>query len=255
MVTNKIAHLFIIHIVNNLDDTVISKKKILSDVLVMIDDLKSDECFVKLFMGIFCPDSKRYFSEEELEAFSCLKEHSTSKKDADQRHQEILSIVTKPIETFFEENMLYYLLDTRKNHLLPRVLGARIELGSIKESDCMDEMLRQIQKKHHYDGKSQMLIGHPDLHRNIKDLVKQDATQKDSKLDFCSQIASIISKNFLECIETRAVWIIVELLENENTAKLIKPEVAKNKDALKALVKKGKGTKGVEVILKALTKK
>ena len=88
------------------------------------------------------------------------------------RRAELLQVVTKPLETFFEENMLYYLMDTQKNQLLPKTLSARIELGGVKESDCMDEMLRQIQKKSHFDGKSQILIGHPDLHRVIKDLVK-----------------------------------------------------------------------------------
>ncbi len=34
MLTNKISHLFIIHLLNNLDDTTISKKKILSVRLV-----------------------------------------------------------------------------------------------------------------------------------------------------------------------------------------------------------------------------
>ena len=172
MITNKIAHLFIIHILNNLDDTVISKKKILSDILVTLDENKHDECFIRLFMGIFSPENKRFFSTDEIAAFKCLQEHSTSKKEGSVRRAELLQVVTKPLETFFEENMLYYLMDTQKNQLLPKTLSARIELGGVKESDCMDEMLRQIQKKSHFDGKSQILIGHPDLHRVIKDLVK-----------------------------------------------------------------------------------
>jgi pumilio family protein 6 len=42
MVTNKIAHLFIIHVLNNLDDTVISKKKILNDMLITLEENKDD---------------------------------------------------------------------------------------------------------------------------------------------------------------------------------------------------------------------
>ena len=45
MVTNKIAHLFLIHMLNNLDDTVISKKKILSDIMLTIDENINDKCF------------------------------------------------------------------------------------------------------------------------------------------------------------------------------------------------------------------
>ena len=45
MVTNKIAHLFIIHIANNLDDTQLTKKKVLHDALLKIDDHIDDPNF------------------------------------------------------------------------------------------------------------------------------------------------------------------------------------------------------------------
>lgn len=45
MTTNKIAHLFLVHILNNLDDTVISKKKILSDIMLTIDENINDKAF------------------------------------------------------------------------------------------------------------------------------------------------------------------------------------------------------------------
>ena len=45
MLTNKISHLFIIHILNNLDDTQLSKKKIISEILKSIDELISDKYY------------------------------------------------------------------------------------------------------------------------------------------------------------------------------------------------------------------
>ena len=45
MSTNRIAHLFIIHILNNLDDTVVSKKKIIHDLMLAIDDSVTDKNF------------------------------------------------------------------------------------------------------------------------------------------------------------------------------------------------------------------
>ena len=38
MLTNKIAHLFLIHIVTTLDDTQLTKKKILNEALKIVDD-------------------------------------------------------------------------------------------------------------------------------------------------------------------------------------------------------------------------
>ena len=45
MVTNRIAHLFIIHVANNLDDTQLTKKKVLHDALLKIDDHIDDQNF------------------------------------------------------------------------------------------------------------------------------------------------------------------------------------------------------------------
>lgn len=45
MATNRIAHLFIIHVANNLDDTQLTKKKVLHDVLIKIDDHIEDVNF------------------------------------------------------------------------------------------------------------------------------------------------------------------------------------------------------------------
>lgn len=43
--TNRIAHLFIIHIVNTLDDTMLTKKKIIQELLKNIDELIGDKCY------------------------------------------------------------------------------------------------------------------------------------------------------------------------------------------------------------------
>lgn len=227
MATNKIAHLFLLHILNNLDDTVMSKKKILQDLILTIDENKSDENFARIFIGMQAPESKRYFADDEIEAFNAYKEHSTSKKDQEVRRKELLQIFTKPLETFFEENMLYSLLDCDKSHLLPKTIAARLELGNVKESDCIDEMMRQLTKKQHYDGKSSILLGHPVLHRVLKELVKHESGLKDSQLDFCKLLASTMLKHTEECLETRAVFIFVEFLEHDNTKALVQKDLLK----------------------------
>ena len=45
MATNKISHLFLIHIANTLDDTQLTKKKLLHEALKQIDDLIGDKHF------------------------------------------------------------------------------------------------------------------------------------------------------------------------------------------------------------------
>ena len=81
-----------------------------------------------------------------------------------------------------------FLTNIRDHPLLTKVLAARIEIGGVNESDCMDELFRQIQKMHTTDDKLQIMLGHADLHRCIKDLVKLDATLKGSNLEFSNRV-------------------------------------------------------------------
>ena len=101
-----------------------------------------------------------------------------------------------------------------------------------------------------------MLFGHPDLHRVLKGLVKQDATQDQSPLDFCTQMAQILLKNLDDALNSRAVWILNELLEHENSMKLVIADLKKNMPKIKQMVKDAgkKVPKGLEVLLEKLTK-
>ena len=134
---------------------------------------------------------------------------------------------------------------------MSRVFAARIELGQVKESDALDEMFRQIQKKHD----DEILIGHPDLHRVLKELVKLDAETKDSKLDFTSQLASVMLKNLDDCLKTRAAWVFVEILEHDNTKHLVAAELKENIKVIQKLLnsKDLKGTMGLQRILKHIS--
>mmetsp|Transcript_8408 Transcript_8408/g.14067 ORF Transcript_8408/g.14067 Transcript_8408/m.14067 type:complete len:143 (+) Transcript_8408:1135-1563(+) len=142
MIVNKVAHLFILHVLNNLDDTVLSKKKILQDILVTVDDNIHDPSFQNLFLGIYCPESRRYFTKDDIEAFTFLQQHSTSKKDKEQRRKELLQAFNKPLEVFFEENFSKYISDVQKNPLIVKVVSGRMELGGVNQSDFMDEFFR-----------------------------------------------------------------------------------------------------------------
>ena len=134
---------------------------------------------------------------------------------------------------------------------MSRVFAARIELGQVQESDALDEMFRQIQKKHN----EEILIGHPDLHRVLKELVKLDAETKDTKLEFTAQLASVMLKNLDECLKTRAAWVFVEILEHDNTKHLVAPELKVHAGAIQKLLKSKdlKGTMGLQRIQKHIS--
>lgn len=55
MFTNKLAYLFLIHVLNNLDDTTLSKKKIITELLKCVDELINEKFYQNIYLGIFTP--------------------------------------------------------------------------------------------------------------------------------------------------------------------------------------------------------
>jgi pumilio family protein 6 len=145
MMTNKIAHLFIIHILMSLDDTVVTKKKIINEMVLVVDEQISDKCFQNILLALFSNLHKKYFSAEDLEPIqSALTENTTSKKPSHVRRQELLQYTITPMDKFFEEKLAFYLTDIAQMPLLKEVLLAIIELGKVESSDLIDELLRQV---------------------------------------------------------------------------------------------------------------
>ena len=131
MVTNRIAHLFVIHVANNLDDTQLTKKKLMHDVLIKIDDHIDDFFFQNVLNASLMPlevekaengdlryKSNGILTAEELSNMSLFLSKSTSKKDRKVRSSELFKIVQKPLSMFFEERLSYQLLDDKPNKVM-----------------------------------------------------------------------------------------------------------------------------------------
>jgi len=151
--------------------------------------------------------SKRYFTKDDLDAFEANQEQTTSKKNSDVRREELIKVVQGPLEKFFEENMAFYLRDISRNALLSKVMAQRIEQGDTKSSELIDELFRQVQKK----DEGEILIGHPDIHRMLKDFVKVEQEKTDEKaFEFTNKLVSLmIGDNMDNCLKSRASWVFV----------------------------------------------
>lgn len=160
MVVNKIAHLFVIHVANTLDDTQLTKKKILHEAIKVIDDHIEDHFYQSVLISALTQEAplQKVQKEQKVKVFhnpfltvddlKCMqsgKEFSTSKKDPVTRHHELVKIVQKPLETFFEEKLTYYLQEPKGNIVMKALFIAIASQGT-DESDLIDEFLRQIQK-------------------------------------------------------------------------------------------------------------
>ena len=86
MATNKIAHLYLAHVANTLDDTQLTKKKLLHECIKGIDDMIGDKCFQTVIISSLLRTGETELKNNSLTAsdlvsFNTLIEHTTSKKD------------------------------------------------------------------------------------------------------------------------------------------------------------------------------
>ena len=121
--------------------------------------------------------------------------------------------------------------------------------GVSKESDLVDELLRQVQKP--LSGEKTPALGHADLHRVIKDMVKQECAGGQST-HFCKTLSGIVLKDFETHLSTRAVFIILALLENETTAVYLQKQVKAQINTVKAKAKAEPKSTGLQLLLKKL---
>ena len=80
------------------------------------------------------------------------------------------------------------------------------------------------------------MLGHPDIHRALKELDKTDAESDNKELQFTTKLFEIIKKNMEQCLSTRATWIIVEMLEHDNTKKIVVDQLKKQIPKIKELL-------------------
>lgn len=145
MLTNKVAHLFLIHVTTTLDDTQLTKKKILHEALKVVDDQINDKCYQAVLLAALTQRDiffKKNITKEDAACLQTFSKFSTSKKDHSIRHAELVKIVQKPLERFFEEKLSFYLADIEHSVVMRSLCVAIMQNGSMGESDFIDEMFR-----------------------------------------------------------------------------------------------------------------
>jgi hypothetical protein len=111
-------------------------------------------------------------------------------------------------------------------------------------------MMRQIQKP--FAGEKTSALGHADLHRVVKDMIKAEVAGDSSSLDFCKTLSTVMMKDFESHLSSRAVFIIIELLEQESTKQLIFKQAKAMLPAVKRIAAAEPKSAGLQILLKKL---
>lgn len=180
---------------------------------------------------------------------------TTSKKDPATRANELFKIAQKPLEIFFEEKLQYYLQDIKDQPVLKALCLAICYYGCAMDSDFVDELTRQLQKPLQNSTDKCKAIGDANIHRLIREMVKAENaghSEAERPLDFSKKVASILMKDFEHTLSTRAVFILIELIENKATNGLVMKQVLAYKPEIQAMHKKEPKSAGVNILMKKL---
>ena len=98
-------------------------------------------------------------------------------------------------------------------------------------------------------------MGHADLHRLVKEMVKAEIhghrKSPSNLLSFSTSIANILMKDVETAVNTRAVFILIELIENEETSGLVLKQCKASKPIIERLAAKDKSA-GLQILIKKL---
>lgn len=118
-------------------------------------------------------------------------------------------------------------------------------------------MFRQLQKKTSFEKDNtdkEVLLGHPDIHRVLKELVKQEVSQENTKetLPFSTIISSVLLKNLDDVLNSRAVFILLELIEHAESQSLVLSQLKTKKKDITKIAKENPKAKGLQILLSKL---
>lgn len=83
-------------------------------------------------------------------------------------------------------------------------------------------------------------------------MVKFDTSLPNSDLAFSKKLAALMLKHAQECVDSRAVWVFVGLLESDRTRALVFDELKKHKKFIQDQLKASPNAAGLKVLVKLL---
>ncbi|KAJ7388907.1 hypothetical protein OS493_035054 [Desmophyllum pertusum] len=246
------GHLVLLALFDCIDDTVLAKKIMFSEIHDSLQELAMDTYGRKVLMYLLCPRSPAHFHPTVVELLKKGDGNSNSKKESEQRQKELLEGISPALLELVEKNREELLFDKGGCQL---VLAALLKCtGDVKPAMMAISNLasRDLDPT---TADEDHVIKSAAGHFAIKRLINQDKDRlqsgiKDQVLFSKLLLEDIDPGTLLEwCKLNRGAFVVASLLESSvpgvsnNVKSQLQPRVAKLKKH---------DSKGVEIVLKLL---
>jgi len=232
--------LFLIKVINFIDDTKLLGKYVLKPLIPLLkDQLLTNKVAPKVIKNILQPMHCKTNTPYEQQVLSYNK-NSSSKKDMDKRQEEIWSMIGQELhEILVNEDVLYKLLvDSNLGNLTLDLLGFYMTSGKKLGNNYLGSLLNSINHLLENDYNQLKVdvnncilsdkVGHYNINRIIKKVI-EECQDEVLKTTFIENIAKILLKDLKAFLDTKAIFIIVKIAENNTVNNSILTELKKNK--------------------------
>jgi len=252
--------LFLIKIVLFNDDTKLVEKHILNTLLeALSDEFLTNKSVLKFFCNILNIKNNKINTQQENKILSYSPD-SSSKKDDYKRQDEILSASLEEIFKTVHLNLKFCMTDQSYVIIFNDLIDYLISSNNIdKLTVILNDVINvlEIDYKKNFDDLNNLIItdktGHFAIKRIIKSLETHSNEDKDKiNMEFSKKLVKILFNNVEGFLDTKAIFIFINVLENKKTKNLVDKELLKHKNMINDKIKDEKLT-GFQILSKQLS--
>ncbi|XP_012233840.1 pumilio homolog 3 [Linepithema humile] len=252
--TSEYGYMTLLALLDSVDDTVIMKKIILSELQQDLIDIALNEYGRRVILYLVARRDSHYFPPSIVEYLQKGDNNSISKKPADIREKELLETIRDPLLDAVIADAATWL----SNGAIAMVTLAILKVGSGQKLhsafESIAKFISNVDAKIKENDAECNLVEHPGLHMMLKKLIQND--QELLKKDECTFGEILISRLTAEVLQkwiefNRACFLLIFLIENESESNT-RILSSKLKPLTKNLV--SKKNSGASILLKKLKK-
>jgi len=246
-----LCHIVIIKLLSSVDDTVLLKKTILNEITKDLEELLQVPHVNEIFLSFYDNEEdylSKYVTKQSKEV--------TTKKDEETRKAELVEYTLDSLVNVFSFQLGDYIASSKLSKLLYLVMKNILDNNRENSFELITTAVDTIIDNYNKSDKAKdlehnVLISHPNGHRLVKSLIsgyqKYSGEAKQFYDELIEKIFEFAIKELSILLQTKAIFVIIALIENTDYKDQLVQEINSNKHLLKNL----KGA-GVEILKKLL---
>ena len=227
---------FIIKIILFTDDTVIINKTFINSIMDRLNEniLENKNC-LKIVWNILYPFNKKCNNVQQQD----LLKYSTSysnKKSLSKRQSELISNIFEKLFKMVNYDIKIFIRDLLYGNFLTDFIEYLISKNEIEKLETLINTIISYIEDDYKNNKDTIdnciisdRVGHVTIKRILKELNKSDGEAKKYEISLAEKVANILKSEMDKFLNSKAIFIIVQLMENDNTKNLLSKEIKKYK--------------------------